>query len=94
MAANQEKPIKTFNVGKGKIDLRHLKPAFGFCLPPVEVRPIEIHLKEDGSLNDGPSLCIVNSDMQKSPTFFFSQVSIEMLNSALKEIGYSINKID
>lgn len=94
MATNQEKPIKTFNVGKGLIDLRHLKPAFGFCLPPVEVRPIEIHLKEDGSLNDGPSLCIVNSDMQKSPTFFFSQVSIEMLNSALKEIGYSINKID
>lgn len=94
MAANQEKPIKTFNVGKGQIDLRHLKPAFGYCLPPVEVRPIEIHLKEDGTLDDGPSLCIVNSDMQKTPTFFFSQVSIEMLNNALKEIGYSINKID
>ena len=71
----------------------HLKPSFGVCKTPMELRPIEIHLKEDGDLDDKPSLCIVMTDMQPfSQTFFYGQISLKMFNEGLKDIGYKIVK--
>jgi hypothetical protein len=79
------KDIKTKNWGKEQIDLRHL----GFV---SEVRPIEIYLKEDGSKTNGPSICIVNMGAGSKHTF--SQITIEMFNEALGELGYEIRKKD
>lgn len=55
-----------------------------------ELRPTEIHHKIDGALDNEPSFAIVMSH----PNGFacFGQISLEMFNKALGEIGYKIEK--
>lgn len=82
------KEFKAINAGKNKINLSHLDGLID------EVKPIEIHLKEDGDINSHPSFCIVM--MEKSiglPRHYFGQISLKMLNESLKNIGYEIKKI-
>ena len=71
------------NHGTGPIDLRHLGAA-------DEMRPTEIHLKEDGAIGDKPSFTIVMTALGRTPKF--GQLSLEMLNEALNELGYEIIK--
>lgn len=80
------KAFKGYKHGTGVVDLRHLGVA-------VELRPTEIHLKDNGSLDNGPSLTIVLSDMKTvAPVRVIGQISIEMLNEGLADIGYKIVK--
>lgn len=78
------KPFRGINHGKDDIDLTHLD------YPPVEFKPIEIHLKENGSITDEPSIAIV---MQRPEGFaVVGQLSIKMWNEGLADIGYEIVK--
>jgi hypothetical protein len=59
-----------------------------------EYKPVEIHLKEDGTKDNTPSFAIV---MEKPKPLgitdrIFGQVSLKMLNEALNELGYEIIK--
>lgn len=76
-----DKAFKAFNHGKDKIDLRHHKGI-------IEMKPVEIHHKEDGSIKDEPSFCIVMTH-PFSPTVG-GEISLEMLNDALADIGYEV----
>lgn len=73
--------LKAFNHGKGQIDLQHLGPS------ALELRPSEIHLKENGSTSNEPSFAIV---LEGGPLKVYGQVSLKMLNEALGELGYTI----
>lgn len=72
--------------GKGTIKINH-----EFV---TQLRPIEIHMKEDGTLDDKPSFCIVMSSMMEGLSVVAGQISLKMLNEGLKDIGYEIKKID
>lgn len=76
-----DKPFKCINHGTGNINLSHLKNQKQFL-------PVEIHLKEDGSLKDEPSFAIVMTHPSFSPVV--GQISLEMLNDGLADIGYEI----
>lgn len=54
------------------------------------MRPTEIHLKEDGSKTNEPSFAIV-LERAYSPTVI-GEISLEMLNDGLADIGYKIIK--
>ena len=75
--------LKAFNHGKGQIDLTHLPPG------SEQMKPVELHLKEDGSISNEPSLLIV---MERYKDYVFGEVSLAMLNEALGELGYKITK--
>lgn len=75
--------LKAFNHGKGQIDLTHLPP------DSEQMKPVELHLKEDGSISNEPSLLIV---MERYKDYVFGEVSLAMLNEALGELGYKITK--
>ena len=60
----------------------------------THMRPIEIHLKEDGTLDDKPSVCIIMSTMIADFPVVAGQLSLKMWNEALKDIGYEIKKIE
>ncbi len=63
---------------------------------PVDLRPIEIHLKEDGAIDDGPSFCMVLSDMGRIKDYerrMLAQISLKMFNEGLTDIGYQIIKL-
>ncbi len=88
MSDSTEKP-KAFigiNHGKGNIDIKHDLVA--------QLLPIEIHLKENGTLDDKPSFAIVLSSMVKSLPVVVGQLSLKMWNEGLKDIGYEIKKIE
>ena len=51
------------------------------------MRPVEIHLKEDGSKANEPSFCIVMTDFNNQVA---GEISLEMLNDGLADIGYEI----
>ncbi len=61
----------------------------------TEMRPVEVHLKEDGTLDNGPSLTfvLVHPPLQSTPIAVFGQISVKMLNEGLADIGYKIEKI-
>jgi hypothetical protein len=82
---NRIKPFKGINHGTGKLDLTHLRNA-------LEVRPVEIHLKEDGSKENKPSFCLVmmHPDL---PVWIVGQLSLAMFNDGLRDIGYEMRKI-
>lgn len=76
-----EKPFKGFNHGKGLVDLRkHGKMQM--------MMPIEIHLKEDGSFKNEPTLTMVMIQLDTTPVC--GEISLEMLNDGLNDIGYEI----
>lgn len=85
----EEKPFKAVNHGKKQIDLLHLG------LNAIELRPTEIHLRENGAVDEAPSFCIVLTDQAKifhhHPVY--GQISLDMLNEGLKELGYEIKPI-
>ncbi len=88
MSDTTEKP-KAFigiNHGKNKINIKHKNA--------IELLPIEIHLKENGSLDDKPSLCIVMSSTVEGLPVIIGQLSLKMWNEGLKDIGYEIKKIE
>jgi hypothetical protein len=74
------------NVGTGSIDLRHL-------VNGVEMRPTELHMKEDGDKEDKPVLAIVMTDPRNRYSAVFGQISLRMFNVALTKLGYQITKI-
>lgn len=55
-----------------------------------EMRPVEIILKEDGSLKDEPVFVIVMTHPVRDPVA--GQISLEMLNEGLADIGYKLIK--
>ena len=72
------------NHGKGRIDLT------GHGKELIIGRPVEIHLKEDGALDGGPSMVIV---VETGYVFdVCGEVTLEMLNQGLADIGYEIRK--
>ena len=78
-----EKDFKGFNHGKGKIVID--KP-----VKLIFMKPTEIHLKENGSIKDQPSLAIV---MERPMTAAaVGEISLEMFNEGLADIGYKIVK--
>lgn len=77
--------FKAIECGKDKIDLRH------HGRQAKILRPIEIHHKEDGSLTDKPTFCIVMSDLKEE--LVMGEISLEMMNAALRTIGYKLGKI-
>jgi len=82
---NKNKDFIGISWGTKNIDFRNKQTA-------MEMVPIEVHLKEDGTKDNGPSLCIVMGlkvlDLQA-----YGQISIEMFNEGLKDIGYKLIKI-
>lgn len=55
------------------------------------MRPTEIHLKENGALDNTPSLAIV---MDTQTLRVVGEVSLNMLNEGLKSIGYELKKTE
>lgn len=55
-------------------------------------KPIEIHLKENGSLKNEPSFAIVMDSEVHGMAL--GEISLEMFNDGLRDIGYKIIKID
>jgi len=85
MSDNEEKKkeFQAFDHGTGKIDLsqhQHL----------IQMKPVEIHHKEDGTKDDKPSFAIVMTSPVMDPVV--GQISLEMLNEGLEDIGYKIEK--
>ena len=84
------KDIKTQDVGYGQIELN--KPQHKGM---IQLKPVEIYHKEDGSKEDKPSFCFIMRDTSFSPKHLpvCAQVSLEILNEAMHELGYEIKKI-
>lgn len=80
----EEKPFKGIDHGTKPIDLTHLDFRVS-----AEYMPIEIHHKINGAKGEKPSFCIVGKQYINSA---YMQISLEMLNEGLKEIGYKITK--
>lgn len=78
--------VKGYNWGTGVIELELGDFA-------MEFRPVEIHIKEDGSLDNKPSMCVVMVRSGVRDLYSYGQLSLEMWNKALGEIGYKIEKI-
>jgi hypothetical protein len=53
--------------------------------------PVELHHLPNGAINNGPSFCIVSVDMNDN--FYMGQISVDMLNKGLEEVGYKIVKL-
>jgi hypothetical protein len=57
----------------------------------IEGEPIEVHLKEDGSIDDGPTITIITK--LHTEVLIVSQISVDSLNVGLSDIGYELVKI-
>ena len=55
--------------------------------------PTEVHLKEDGTLSNEPSLAFVLTHPNSAMSPVVGQISIKMLNEGLADIGYEIKKL-
>lgn len=76
--------IKTKDWGTDQIDLRDNQLV-------KEFKPVEIHHKSDGSLKNKPSfLFVLYSPI--SPYKIIGQISLQMLNQAMNELGYKITE--
>ena len=62
--------------GEAPIDLRGMNVV-------GQLRPTELHVKADGDINNGPSLCIVLDS--PSGLRFAAQISVRMLMQGLKD---------
>ena len=76
-------PFRGINHGKHQIDLTHLKVLY-------EVRPIEVHMNENGSIMDRPTLAFIFANENRF--HIVGQISVDMLNEGLKDIGYKMIK--
>lgn len=79
------KDIKTYNAGTGQIKIDE---------PAIIMRPVELHLKVDGAKDNTPSLAFVFAlgTVRVTPSVV-GEISVKMLNEALGELGYKIEKI-
>lgn len=78
----------TKNWGKGKVGLT----APAGC-KVRELRPTELHLKEDGAIGDRPSITIVLTPHPSEHEKIFGQISVDMLNEAFNELGYMLTPL-
>ena len=80
-----KEPFKGFDWGTGQIKIDVGSKNYHTMMPR------EIHHKSDGSVKNEPSFCFLLT----SPLEDFvvtSQISLEMLNKGLNDIGYEIVK--
>lgn len=90
--------FKGFDHGVNKMNLSHLVKV---AANTIEMRPTEIHHKANGTATDKPSFTIVMARLKEDipvdiilpNVIVYGQVSLDMLNRALGEIGYEITKI-
>lgn len=82
------KEFSGFNHGMGKIVLKFGEQT---GLTVDQKRPVQVHLKEDGAIGDKPSVAIV---MTNGKQVTVGEISLEMWNEGLKDIGYQIVKTD
>lgn len=82
------RPFVGVNHGKGQIDLS----AYSKRSHPWRGRPISVHLKEDGAVDDKPSLCLIIELNSEPVSYIMGEISLAMLNSGLNDIGYGIVK--
>lgn len=81
--------FKIINHGNGPINLTHFNPK-----NIVEMRPTELHFKENGSLENKPSFALVfEMPWSFAAPIVYGQISLQMLNDGLRELGYEITKI-
>ena len=81
--------IRAFNVGTGQVDLSCRRGPLCSGGIPHELRPIELHRKEDGSVDDSPSYCLVMTDHDGG--VYFAQFSQRSLQLALYQC---VNEFD
>lgn len=74
------KPFRGINFGKESIEIGPVNN---------EMKPTLICLKEDGAIGDKPSLAILFESYGKK---FIGQVSVDMFNEGLDDIGYKLVK--
>lgn len=86
---HMSKPFEGFHHGTSQINLKPYLPEKATVV--AELRPIQIHCKADGDINNKPSFCIVMSD--NTTHCVYGQISLKMLNQGLKDIGYEIKAI-
>lgn len=79
--------IVTHDWGKKTIELDRWQ-----CL--LELRPVEIHHKEDGTLDGGPSFAIVLANANDDRYAVVGQVSFDMLRVTLQKLGYILTRDD
>jgi hypothetical protein len=99
MANNEPKPFAGFNSGNEMINLTHLQTEItengvernGVIIE--EMRPIEVHVRENGTMDDKPSFCFIFKPPPYIPFYVQGQISLRMLNDGLKEAGYKIEKL-
>ena len=78
----KNKPFNGYNHGVGPIPIMQ---------GAAQLRPVQIHLKEDGAIDDKPSLAIVMIG-NDGHSVAFGQISVEMMNEGLADIGYKLVK--
>jgi len=99
MANNEPKPFAGFNHGTSTIDLTPLQTEIskdGIERNGVffeEMRPIEVHVRENGDVDDKPSFCFVMKPPPHIAVHVMGQISLKMLNEGLRQAGYKIVKL-
>lgn len=87
---NGKKDFIAVNVGTNIIEVNGKELGIDGNL--WSVKPVILYLKEDGTLDDKPSIAIVSIGMHNEA--YFSQISLKMLNEGLADIGYEFRKIN
>lgn len=82
--------IRTVNHGTNQINLSHLSEISQ--APPIEVRPVELHYKEDGAVGNAPSFVMVFHDPFAN-RYSYGQFSLDTLGQSLRELGIEIKYI-
>lgn len=57
-----------------------------------QLRPVKLYLKENGSIDDKPLFAILMADPYNHAAPVIGQVSLDMWNKAMNEVGYEIVK--
>ncbi len=78
--------LRTYNHGTGLIqtDMKGI-------VKLTQGMPTELHLKEDGTLDNKPSFAVVIEDLNRNKVI--GQISLRMLKQALNELGYDVVKL-
>ena len=84
------KDFNCYNHGTNQIDVIKHSPIerYKFRIG----RPIEMHLKENGSKDDKPSFAIVIE--LSNGNRIIGEISLQMLNEGLKDIGYKLLSVE
>ena len=83
-------PLKVENHGKGPMQLTHLDLLQKMGKPVVSSRITEIHMNEDGCIDDTPLFAFVS--VLPKQGFIVSQITMNTLNYALGKLGYEIRR--